>query len=715
MGNIFSRPVFSDPEKTRGASNFFTTAWSIFGLATFSLIIVVAVQPTLIAPSAEILFALSVTNAALLELSRRGRTTEASWLFVIGIIAILTARAAFAGGIQSPGVRAYLLFALMAGMMLGFRAGITVATACVLLSLGLVSLELNGALPARAVTYSPLTSWLLNTLYMGVAMLILRLATTSTAESNKRLKAELTERKRAEGHLNVALEAGAIGIWEGGLASYYTADERAFSMFGLSRPPDGRLALEEWAKLIHTDDAPQVQAAIDRLLSGTSRVAVEYRIIRPYGAVRHIEAIAASVQRGPDRTYVGTVVDVTQRKFLEERSRHSQKMEAMGTLAGGIAHDFNNLLGAIQSFAQLLEEDTKLASRERHFAQRITAACERGRDIVKQIISFARRGAQQMDVIDLCSFVAEYKEILARTLPDAAKLEISCPEETVCVRANPGQLSQLISNLCKNAAEALAGRTGEVRLQISSALPGEIKSLSMAHPLSYMIGVSSPGERYACLQVSDEGTGIEPDALKQIFDPFFTTRGQRGGTGLGLSVVHGVVESHGGFGVVESTVGKGTTISIYLPQVTEVPTHLSSSPAAAGDLRGTERILILDDEPDITDSLSLSLDRLGYGVVAVNDPLEALEIIREDPGWDAIVSDYVMPGKDGVEVTREFKKHNPSSVAILCSGYTEKTPDRSADVVDLFLDKPVQPSELVSRLRHLFERRNAVPEPETLT
>ena len=250
---------------------------------------------------------------------------------------------------------------------------------------------------------------------------------------------------------------------------------------------------------------------------------------------------------------------------------------------------------------------------------------------MKQILSFARRGAQQMDVIDLCSFVAEYGEILAKTLPDAVRLEISCADESVCVRANPGQISQLISNLCKNAAEALAGRTGAVRLQITSVLPVEIESLSHAGPSSYVIGAPSPGERYACLQVSDEGIGIEPNALKQIFDPFFTTKGKSGGTGLGLSVVHGVVESHGGFGVVESIVGQGTTISIFLPQVMDVPAHLFSSPATTGDLRGTERILIVDDEPDITDSLSLSLDRLGYGVVAVNDPLDALEIIREDP------------------------------------------------------------------------------------
>ena len=349
MGNIFSRPVFSNPKKTREASNFFATAWSIFGLAAVVLISAMVVQPAVRAPSTLILFVFAALTLVCLELNRRGRTTGANWLYVIVFLTIVTVRAVFGGGIQSPGVRAYFLFALMAGVMLGFRAGVAVAVACALLSLGLVGLELNGVLPARIIVYSP-DLWLLNALYMGVAMLILRLATKSMSDTNARLKAELAERKRAEGRLNVALEAGAVGIWEGDLASYYIADERAFSLFGLPRPADGNLALEEWANLIHPDDAPQVQAAIGRLVNGDTRVAVEYRIIRPDGALRHVEAIAAAVQRGADRTYVGTVVDVTQRKALEGRSRNSQKMEAMGTLAGGIAHDFNNLLRAVARF-----------------------------------------------------------------------------------------------------------------------------------------------------------------------------------------------------------------------------------------------------------------------------------------------------------------------------------------------------------------------------
>jgi CheY-like chemotaxis protein len=192
--------------------------------------------------------------------------------------------------------------------------------------------------------------------------------------------------------------------------------------------------------------------------------------------------------------------------------------------------------------------------------------------------------------------------------------------------------------------------------------------------------------------------------LKQIFDPFFTTKDKKGGTGLGLAVVHSVVQSHGGFCCVASPPGKGTTISVYFPALENGQSSEKQErprPPAAGD----ERILIVDDEPDLTYSLSLSLGRLGYRAVAINDPTEALEMIRKDPYWDAIIADQLMPGMSGLELIREFKSVNHNGLTILYSGYSSDLSEQDKVLVDLQLDKPVLAGELAGRIRRLLDIR----------
>jgi PAS domain S-box-containing protein len=704
MGNIFVRPSFSDASLNQRASMFYTAVWSNFAAISIVAVAAALIQPAQIhSVSIPIETFIALVSLFFLELNRRGWTTVACWLYIISLLAFVTYRALFLGGIHSPVVSMYYVFALMAGVLLGVEAGTAVAFACVGLTLGLVILEMKGALPAQTLHYSALTIWLISSLYMSVVVFLLRLARKNLKETNNRLRNELAERKKAEQHLEIALDAGAVGIWEGDLSSYFVAGPRTFSLFGMTGPPGGAISMEAWAKLLHPEDAPRVKEAVRGLLESRTPMATEYRIIRPDGVIRHVEATAAPTKCEGDVHYVGTLRDLTEQRLLEERFRHSQKMEAMGTLAGGIAHDFNNLLGIIQGFAKFLEDDAAPDSSERDFARRIGGACQRGRNIVKQILFFARHGAQQHEVIELARFVSDYQEILSKAVSEPTRLEISLPDKPLWVSTNAGQLSQLMANLCKNASESMSARAGWIRLGISSSTVADIAT-TVASPYTYLTGTPQDGLRYACICVQDRGIGIPSAVLKQIFDPFFTTKDKKGGTGLGLAVVHSVVQSHGGFCCVASPPGKGTTISVYLPAVENAQSSEKQerprAPAA-----GDERILIVDDEPDLTYSLSLSLGRLGYRVVAINDPTEALEMIRKDPYWDAIIADQLMPGMNGLELIREFKSVNRNGLAILYSGYSNDLSQQDREVVDLQLDKPVLAGELAGRIRRLLDIR----------
>jgi CheY-like chemotaxis protein len=256
----------------------------------------------------------------------------------------------------------------------------------------------------------------------------------------------------------------------------------------------------------------------------------------------------------------------------------------------------------------------------------------------------------------------------------------------------------------------LGDKTGETvdRTQDIVEVMGDAEAATVTTPYTYLTGTPQDGVRYACIRVEDRGSGIPPAMLKQIFDPFFTTKDKKGGTGLGLAVVHSVVQSHGGFCCVTSPPGRGTTICAYLPVIEkDQPSQKqerSRAPAA-----GDERILIVDDEPDLTYGLSLSLGRLGYRAVAINDPHEALDMIRKDPHWDAIIADQLMPGMNGLDLIREFKTINRSGVAILYSGYSNDLGGQDRDMVDLQLDKPILAADLAGRMRRLLDARRRAP------
>jgi PAS domain S-box-containing protein len=412
--------------------------------------------------------------------------------------------------------------------------------------------------------------------------------------------------------------------------------------------------------------------------------------------------------RLPDGGSIAVIEDVTlqkaeerDRQRLQQHLQQSSKMEAIGQLAGGIAHDFNNLLGAVIGFARFLEQDLPQDSQPYQFARRILNASYRGRDLVSQILAFARPPTLERRAIDLRAVVQESRDLLAGSLPPTTRLTLAPCETRLLVRGNETQLGQIVVNLCINAHDALGGRPGEIDIGLSlvdQAAPERRRRMTLGRLVD--------GRCYARLDIRDTGSGIPGENLERIFEPFFTTKERGRGTGLGLAVVHGVVHSYEGACHIASKPGRGTCFSVYLPlaeaALDEVPT-----PHKHANLRGRERVLVVDDEIDITDMLSIGLERLGYEVAALDDPAEAVEVVAEAPElWDVVVTDHLMPNLNGLELSSRLKELRDDLIVILCTGLNDGVIGERARLrgVDAFFPKPVEPEQIAAAICRLKGR-----------
>lgn len=405
----------------------------------------------------------------------------------------------------------------------------------------------------------------------------------------------------------------------------------------------------------------------------------------------------------------------TEREKLEQQLRQASRLEALGQLAGGIAHDFNNLLGAVIGFARFLEEDLPPGSDQHQYAGRILAASERGKAIVAQILAFARVRNVERHAIDFRAVLAATEDLLRGVVGPQTRLRLDLPAADLPILGNEGQVTQLLVNLCANANDALGGKPGEIHIRLrrvtrvaaEAAGEGEPTPLfDERRPRQRLLGRLDPARAYLRLDVCDTGKGIAASALLHIFEPFFTTKHRQGGAGLGLAVVQSVIELYEGALYVDSREGVGTTFSVYLP-LTDLPLVAAEAPTPQRENEGRERILIIDDDVDVGDMLVIGLERLGYDVIALNDPREALEAFREAPrDWDVAVIDRVMPGIEGLALARDLRAIRRELRIILCTGLDDGTIDQKSPArpFDLFYRKPVAPEQIAAGIRRLFDR-----------
>jgi signal transduction histidine kinase/CheY-like chemotaxis protein len=456
----------------------------------------------------------------------------------------------------------------------------------------------------------------------------------------------------------------------------------------------------------HYDVFPEIPARwreIHRLaLSGAPQRCDEDRFERADGSVQWLRW-AIEPWRDADGAIGGVIFfteDITprkqleaQRERLEDELRQAQKLDSLGKLAGGIAHDFNNLIGVIVGNVELarqLDPAPALCA----CLDDIAAAGARAGELVRQILTFSRRHPARRVVTVPGPVVAEVARLLRATVPAGVRLQVEVADDVPPVRIAPNQIHQVLMNLAANAWQAMPGGSGNVGLRVT----GVTVPVGTTHPVGL-----APG-RHALLQVSDDGTGMTPDVQARMFEPFFTTKSVGAGTGLGLPVVHGIVAGHGGVIHVDSAPGRGTTVSIWLPEATP---EAAPEPAPTASLpRGAGHLLVLDDEELLVRVEARLLEQLGFTVDQFVRPADAIAAVRAHPGrFDAVLTDQNMPGLGGLEVARAIAAIRPDLPIVLLSGdriYSDE--QLAAANVRACLDKPYSADALGEVVARVLRR-----------
>ena len=491
-----------------------------------------------------------------------------------------------------------------------------------------------------------------------------------------------------EGHFDCTLPEG------GGFLS-----PKMKELLGLS--PDARTSSREDALVnTHPDDYPMIDAAFQALVDGETDIYdVEYRVRQPDGQWHWIQVRGRAVtdSEGARSRLVGSAIDVTERKHaesekdrLETQLRQSQKMEAMGTLAGGIAHDFNNILGAILGYGELAQKASAEGSVVRRYIDNVMHAAGRAKSLVERILAFSRSGLGERAPVNVQAVVAETLALLAASLPGRVQLQRKLEAGDAAVIADATQLHQVVMNLCTNAVQAMDDG-GVLEVRVDRAEVRERRSV--------LHGEVAPGP-YVRVTVSDTGSGIEPQVLERMFDPFFTTKGVGAGTGLGLSLVHGIVADLGGAIDVATAPDEGTTFTIWLPVTCSAPPP-EAEPANELPQGNGEVVMVVDDERSLVELAEETLAQLGYEAVGFESSAVALETFTHDPHrFDLVLTDEMMPELNGTALAREIRRIRADIPIVVMSGYVDSgvaALARSSGVSDV-LHKPLRSRDIAECL-----------------
>ncbi len=522
----------------------------------------------------------------------------------------------------------------------------------------------------------------------------------------------ITDRKKAEEALRRSehdlLEAQRIthiGSWVWDPAEDAVSwSEEMLKIFGMDAT-NSVTGLATVLDRIHRDDVDRVEHAIKESLEETGRYEAEFRVLLPSGEERFVHGVGTVDfdEKGEPLLMKGTGHDITDRVLAERERRalqaqldQAQKMEAIGTLAGGIAHEFNNILSIVLGNTELALDDLPDWNPAHGFLLEAKQASLRGKDVTRQLLSFGRKSIQQKEPVRIGQIIQESIRFLRASIPANIRFSQNIAETSRPVLADQTQIHQLLINLCNNAAQAMEDGGGKLGIRL--------EDVSVPEREFFSDQILEPGE-YVRLTVSDTGCGIPKDVLERVFHPFYTTKAVDEGSGLGLSVVHGIVKDTNGFIRIESEPAKGTTVCCYFPTTDAAPRKAVE--AEETPLTGTETILFVDDEPSLVKMTHETLERLGYCVEAQTDPSEAFVRFLENPdGFDLVVTDMTMPQMTGDQLISRLKEIRPHIKTIICTGYSKKLSDkRAADLgADAFIMKPIDSETLARTVRQVLDR-----------
>lgn len=522
------------------------------------------------------------------------------------------------------------------------------------------------------------------------------------------IKRDITERKLADEalaqsqeRLQLSLKAARMGTWRRDIGTDAVSwDHGMKQLYGL---PSGEevTSYEQFIERVHPDDRDFVRSVVQRASDGAGELDLEFRIARPDGRLRWLAAQGRVARDGSGKPlYItGVALDVTDRKQIEERLRQAQRMDSVGQLAGGIAHEANNMMSVVLGCADYVLQRSDLPAGVRDDVDQIWRAAKRTAGITQQLLAFSRRQMLQPQVLDLNATVRELEPILSRTLGETRALRMHLSSSLGVVRADAGQLEQVLINLTINARDAMPDG-GKVIIETMNVVLDDVYAAEKA------VETLRPGE-YAVLVVSDTGHGMDRGTLARIFEPFFTTKGVGQGTGLGLSTVYGIVKQSGGFIWAYSEPGLGTAFKLYFPAATSTP-RVDDVREPAPRARADEIVLVAEDEPMVRSVMARTLRDCGYGVLEASDGRQALDLVQAREGRVAlIVADVVMPDLGGREMAARLAQRWPELPILFTSGYTRLDVVRRGLLEEgrEFVQKPLAPETLVRKVREMVDAR----------
>jgi PAS domain S-box-containing protein len=456
---------------------------------------------------------------------------------------------------------------------------------------------------------------------------------------------------------------------------------------------------ESIERFILKEDFPLVFQNIQRLLTGTIGPA-EFRIIDKNGKIHWVRSSSRPISVDGKITGIqGVLTDQTERKLLEDQLRQSQKLESLGTLAGGVAHDINNILGIIMGHVDLLTQAKMDPEKSRKSIKAIDNALKRGTGVVRQLLTFARKGEAVLESVTLNDIVEEIHKLILQTFPKAIEIVVQLSPKSPHIRADNTQIHQVMLNLCVNARDAMPeGGTLFISTQIISK-----EEIQIRFPLA-------PSKNYAVIEVSDTGMGMDESTKSRIFEPFFTTKKSNKGTGLGLSTVFGIARSHNGYIDVESKPGEGTIFGVYFPLEERTPEILNNQKIRPSEpLGGNETILLVEDEPLLSEITEMALVSNGYKVFTAKDGLEAVETYQKHfADLHLVLTDIELPKISGEELVKRLIAIKSSTKIIITSGHLEV--EMKERILTLgaksFLSKPYDQVQILSIIRKVLDEGN---------
>ncbi len=527
--------------------------------------------------------------------------------------------------------------------------------------------------------------------------MLVREQTMELEVANSELAAEAAQRLSAQQRLTLALEAARMGTWEYDVRTQEVQWSDILKViFGLGQTASVP-SYAGFLDRVHPEEREVVRQTLSKVLEDRGDYRIEFRVLWPDGTVHWI-AGAGQVccdEKGEPARMVGVARDITNEMALEEQVRMSQKMEAVGLLAGGVAHDFNNLLQVINGCTYLaMDEGVSAADRNENLKE-VLDAVERAARLTRQLLAFSRRQSLQKVDLNLNQLVGDLLSMIRRLIGENIEVDLVPGHELGNVKADKGQIEQVVLNLCVNARDAMP-HGGRLTIELQNIYVNSNYRLS--HPWA------KPG-RYVLLSVTDTGCGMDQATLSRIFEPFFSTKEKEKGTGLGLSVVYGIVKQHDGMIHVYSEPRLGTTFKMYLP-ISERSASVVGSLLTSAPGRGSETILLAEDEPSVRALATRVLERAGYKVISAVDGVEAVEKFASSAEQIALVlTDVLMPRMGGREVYERVVAIKPGVRVLFASGYSANALQPGYTVPEgmQMIQKPYSPDELLCKIRELLD------------